>query len=262
MMLLAYAWQHFLWDTPYTVFLWDEGLFQTFATSQHIEWGRWTDEIFSFDNISKAAHILACFFTLTAILIWFEKPMFIKNVCLLITGFLLLFFAILCCKDQYYRPVQFFEFTLQWPLIFILLFYNYLINNSLLNKILLLCIVLTFLAHGLYALNFYPVPTSFINMTMNCLGLNEQNARFFLKIMGVLDLIVCMLLLIPKTRKIGLIYCILWGFLTALARIIANIHVTDFLSCINRYGFEFLMRTPHFLIPFFVLKNEKNDIYE
>jgi hypothetical protein len=259
-MLLAYAWQHFLWDTPYTVFLWDEGLFQGFAASQKIEWGRWTDEIFSFDHISMFAHILAVIFVLTAVSIVVEKPLFLKNLLLFTSGFFLLFYAILSCKDQYYRPVQFLEFSIQWTLLFILLFYNSLINKALLNKILICCVSLTFLAHGFYALNIYPVPTSFVNMSMNILSVNEQNARLFLKIMGVLDLLACVMFWMPKTRKSALVYCLVWGFLTAFARIIANIHVADLASCLTRYSYEFLMRVPHFLIPFYLLKNEKSKL--
>ena len=262
-MLLGYAWQHLFFDVPYPILLWDEGLLQPCAQFFGIEWSVWTDTIFSYDHITIFAKCVGLLFIFTAIFILFLRDKININTrllsiryfdfLLLLSGCILLFISFLSCKDQYYRPVQFLEYSLQWPLVFVLYMYNTLISRQLVKKILIALIVFTFASHGLYALNLYPIPTSFINMGINILQLDEQTTRTFLKIMGGLDLFFCALLFVPKLQKTALVYCIIWGFLTALARICANINLHDWGYTFGRYGFEFLIRTPHFLIPLCLL---------
>jgi hypothetical protein len=82
----------------------------------------------------------------------------------------------------------------------------------------LFLIAATFAAHGLYALGFYPIPGHFLDMTMVSTGLNRQSAEVVLMAAGTADLVVFFALFIPQTRKLALIYCIIWGILTTSAR--------------------------------------------
>lgn len=82
----------------------------------------------------------------------------------------------------------------------------------------LVLIAVTFAAHGLYALGFYPVPGHFVDMTMASTGLSRDMAEALLLAAGTADLIVFVALFIPRVRKAALTYCILWGLLTTAAR--------------------------------------------
>ena len=79
-------------------------------------------------------------------------------------------------------------------------------------------IALTFLCHGLYALGVYTQPAHFLAMTQEILGLAVDEARLFLHVMGALDLWMAVALFIPSQQKVALLYAIIWGLLTAIAR--------------------------------------------
>ena len=56
-----------------------------------------------------------------------------------------------------------------------------------------------------------------------------------------------------KTLKVTAIYAVFWGFLTALARVVAN-YSTDFpLETLHQYGFETVVRLCHGLGPLLIL---------
>ena len=84
---------------------------------------------------------------------------------------------------------------------------------------------ITFLSHGLYAFGFYPVPGNFIDMTISIFGISETEARTFLWIAGIIDVLILPLLFVNKMLKIVVIYSVFWGFLTALARVFANFSI-------------------------------------
>ena len=65
-------------------------------------------------------------------------------------------------------------------------------------KKLILLIAAVFIAHGLYAVGYYPIPGYFLGMVIDILGLTEQGARNFLLIAGILDFIGAFLIFLPK----------------------------------------------------------------
>jgi len=57
-----------------------------------------------------------------------------------------------------------------------------------------------------------------------------------------------------------LILGIIWGALTALARIAANIDIDWFFSSLHQWAYQTVYRIPHFLVPFTVWWSYKNTI--
>ena len=51
-------------------------------------------------------------------------------------------------------------------------------------------IAVTFISHGLYALNYYPRPGHFTEMVMDILGVKEATAILFLNVAGILDFVI------------------------------------------------------------------------
>jgi len=166
----------------------------------------------------------------------------------------LILLAALYCKEKFFSAGQFFEYTLQFltPLFLIYLSNKEKWSNSF-TLIIKVAIAFTFICHGLYAVNYYPLPGNFVEMTINILGVGEESARNFLFAAGILDFICGVLIFFP--RKISLIaiaYMIFWGLGTTLARIWANFYWEFPWASLHQWWFESLYRIPHFLIPLFL----------
>ncbi len=124
------------------------------------------------------------------------------------------------------------------------------------------CIGLTFFCHGLFAYGFishiwilhHQTPAHYVLLVQNCLGIeNIIAAAKLLRSIGIVDFIVAICIFFPYARVPALIYMVLWGFITALARPWAFFQVDSAISTLNRWIPEFLERTPHFLLPLLLL---------
>ena len=251
---LGRAWQHLFWDAPFRTLFWEEqwirplveGLFNTswdnYTTNPNID--HWID------NISKG---FGLFYLLCALVALFAKqlPRYFWKL-LLIGSAALILLALLYCKERFFSVGQFFEYSLQ----FLTPYFLYrLLKDGRIDIPLLwtmrIAIALTFTCHGLYAINYYPRPGLFVEMTMNILGVEEAGAHLFLWWAGVLDFVVsAMILLLPgRWLKLALGYAIIWGMATSIARIWANLYSDMLLESLSQWTFEVLYRVPHFLIP-------------
>lgn len=112
---------------------------------------------------------------------------------------------------------------------------------------------LTFIGHGFYAAGIHPVPLSYQNMTMNILGVTQETAIRLLSVAGWLDIIVAIGVFIPKVRFVAIIYLVLWGGATALARIVAHIDLNAAGYALDPWAFETMVRTSHWLLPLLLL---------
>jgi hypothetical protein len=239
------AYQHWFADAPYRDFVWDENLLQRITYLFGIPWNTYTfyANLFVF-WLQKAVSI---FFVASGITVIFaeKRPRLTRMVCQIAAGWLFLL-AFLYQKDHFYQIGQLLEYALQiaTPLIFIQMMENR-ISNTFVN----IAIALTFSCHGLYAFGYYAVPVGFAEMTLNVFNCTETNAKFFLKMMGFLDFVASIALFFPKTRSIGLIYCILWGFLTTIARPFAYIQLDLGIMKSLYWLSEAMYRVPHFGIP-------------
>ncbi len=135
-------------------------------------------------------------------------------------------------------------------------------SDRLTSRVALATLSLTFVFHGLFALGFpsslswlnHPTPDRFVFMTKACLGIDsDSTALTILQTAAWLDFAAAIAIWISPIRKAGLVYMLIWGFLTALARPVAYIDL-DFLSSgLMRWLPEFLIRSPHWALPLALL---------
>ncbi|NWK55996.1 hypothetical protein HW115_10255 [Verrucomicrobiaceae bacterium N1E253] len=110
-----------------------------------------------------------------------------------------------------------------------------------------------FLGHGLYAAGHFPLPWSFQTMSMTILRVDEEQAKAFLYLAGVLDFIVAAAILIPALRRPALYYMILWGGVTSLARVLAHYNPALKYNGLDPWVAEMLVRSSHWLLPLLIL---------
>lgn len=197
------------------------------------------------------------FYLLCALSVWL-LPRFkrLAGVLLFVGGISLILLAILEFKEKFYFLAQILEYALQCGSPFFLLF---AFRKKALTPRLIwwmkIAVAVTFSSHGLYAVNYYPIPGNFIEMVINVLPMNEGQALVFLKIMGFFDFVISVFLFLPwrYIQIAGLVYAVLWGAMTTIARLMAYFHSEFALSWFKQWLHECVIRFPHFLIPLLLL---------
>ncbi|CAL2075325.1 hypothetical protein [Tenacibaculum sp. 190524A05c] len=257
LIFLGRAWQHLFWDAPYRTFFWDESLLKPIVEN----WFgmNWTDYVTSprTDTIIQTLiqcngflYLLAAICTL--LVTKFNKKLF--KIPVFVGGISLVILSVLLAKEKFYHIAQFFEHSIQFGLPFVYLYTfseNY--EKPKLYRILKILIAVTFFSHGLYAFGAYPVPGKFVDMVINIFGCSESFAVSFLYVAGILDFILAVLLFIPKVDKYALIYAVVWGLLTAFARLVANFYWEFPLQSLHQILYQVIYRLPHGLTPLIVL---------
>ncbi|WP_066225172.1 hypothetical protein [Formosa haliotis] len=266
LVFFARAYQFYFFGAPYRAFLWDESLLSPLVTGVlNMSWydyatstvvNKWID--FSV-KLSSILLFIAAFVAL----FWDQiSSQLVKKTSISIGVLILIILGLCLVKDKNYDPLQFFELSIQFAAPLVLLYINSTksINKSKLLFWLKISIALTFIPHGLFAMGVIYVPGHFIDMTISILGVNETNAKLFLFIVGFLDVVLSIFLFIPKLSKYAFGYIIVWGFLTALARIVAGINSDFLLNSIHVTAYLTVYRLPHGLIPLvaFLLEKEIN----
>ncbi len=257
LIFIGRAWQHLFWDAPYRSFFWDESLLKPLVENLfNISWQDYvtsstTDH--TIQNIIRGngiLYLIAAIVTLTIrkkITIWQKLPIYLGGVSLVLL-------SILMTKEKFYHLAQFFEHSIQFGLPFIYLFcFKNTITENRITPILKILIAVTFFSHGLYAFGFYPVPGKFIDMVIQIFGCPEPTAVTFLYVAGIIDFMLAILIFIPVTEKYALWYAVIWGLLTALARIVANFYIDFPLASIHQNLHQVIYRLPHGLVPLAVL---------
>lgn len=247
------AYQHFFWDVPLRSLFWDEQLWswvvedlggmawEQYVVSPQIEQGILTTQL-----IFGVVYFLA---GLVALFIHQLRPAFRTLIWLGVISLICL--SLLYWKSRFFKVGQFFEYSLQvgTPVLLILMKRKEQATPSILFVFLILT-SFTFISHGLYAVGFYPRPGNFTSMIMASLGFTDATANILLYAAGITDFVVASAIFFPGlVRKIGLVYCSIWGFLTAFARIWAHVQWDFFAAGMHQWAYEFIVRAPHFLIP-------------
>ena len=254
---LGRAWQHWRWDAPYRALLWDEQWMSGLVGNVlNMDWETYISDVQVDNSIQLGIKGIGLFYFFCALVALFIKklPIFFRYM-LVVGAFSLILLAILYCKEKFFSIGQFFEYSLQFgsPLLLVYLLKKPTVTKPLLMVIKIM-IALTFTAHGLYALGFYPRPVHFMEMTMNILGVMEDRAIFFLNLAGVLDFVISIGLFLPwKWSKYCLWYAVFWGGATTAARIWANFNWEWLNYVLVQWLHESVMRFPHFLIPLAVV---------
>ncbi len=251
------AWQHLYWDAPYRALLWDERWFGWFVEGVlGYDWHTWVTSAAidaGFQQFIKGLGVFYLLCVLAAIFI--ERVPRLARGILWVGGFSLVFLAFLYTKEHFFIPAQFFEYSLQFgcPFFFVALYRRQRVGRGLLNAI-KVATALTFICHGLFALGLYPTPGYFVDMVMRILGIGEPAAVVFLRVAGVLDLLLAVLLFLPAHWAIpALAYAVFWGLATTVARVWAYIDAEALTGSLAQWAHESVMRVPHFIIPLFLL---------
>lgn len=246
------AYDYLFWGSPIRVLFWDQTLFSPVVEFFGTTWEEYAANLNVDRYLERATYFGGFFFILCAITSSLLLPIRRRYL----TSFIYVGSGILFChallemKDHFYHYGQLFEHSIQVgaPVLFAWAVFNPHRPNRILfiAKIL---IALTFAAHGLYAIGFYPVPGHFLDMTINILACNEDQARLFLQIAGVLDMVVAVGLFIPKIDYYVLIYAVLWGLATALARIVSGFDASFLMPSLHSYVYKTVLRLAHGLVP-------------
>lgn len=250
---LGRAWQHLVWDAPFRTLLWDENWMSGIITG--IFNTSWNDYITSPEvdaGIQMAIKSFGVFYLICALMALFiQRWRKIGAVFMYLGSFSLILLALLYCKERFFSVGQFLEYSLQFSSPVLLYF---CVKQSYIRSGLIfwmkVFIAFTFVCHGLYAFGYYPRPGYFTEMTMLILGVSENTAITFLKIAGILDFIIGVGIFLPhKIAKWIMLYAVIWGGLTTLARVVAYVEFDYFWETANQWVFESVYRVPHFTIP-------------
>ena len=255
LLFVGRAWQGFFWDLPLRTFFWDEQLLQS-AVCWWTEdtWQNYvTNQSINIDAFINSLGVgLGCFWSFCAVLsIFMRRTNFWMARCIQFGAFSLFLLALLYFKDKFYAWGQFFEYSTQvlGPC-FLVYMVSGASNTPNFRHILRLTITTTFICHGLYALAYYPVPGTWIQWTMDILGLdNDASANNFLYLMGCLDLLAAFGIFFSATRSFSLFYCVVWGFATAMARVVANFYWDAALMSLHQHAYETIYRLIHASLP-------------
>lgn len=251
------AWQHLFWDAPYRTFFWDESLLKpvienwfgvswtTYATSSTTD--------FFVQSLIVGKGVLYTIAAISSLLITKSNKKLLK-IPIFIGGLSLVVLTVLLTKEKFYHFAQFFEHSIQFSLPFVLLYsLKEKYSEERLYFVLKILIAVTFFSHGLYAFGAYPVPGKFVDMVINIFGCSESFALSFLYVAGILDFILAVLIFIPKLNKYALIYAVVWGLLTALARVVANFYWDFPIQSLHQNLYQVIYRLPHGITPLIVL---------
>jgi hypothetical protein len=254
--LFGRAWQHLFWETPYREFFWNGKLMERpIKWLFNISWNEYMTSPSSDLAIEWFSYLLGILFLTTSISVWLINNKKVHNKLLIVSLCFQIPYVWLHFLGYAFNTLQIFEFTLQLGTpIALLLLTNEKISPKQLVKYLTIIIALTYTAHGLYAMNVFPLPQSFIQMTITGFGVGNQAAKQILWVAGLLDVLLSIGLFLPGCiRTNALRYAIVWGFATAFARIYCNVYAFDFWNSLSQWHFQFLVRNAHFLMPYLLL---------
>ena len=116
----------------------------------------------------------------------------------------------------------------------------------------MVAMIMTFIGHGCYALNLWPMPAKFLAMTTEILGVEHETATTLLWWAGILDFIVCVGIFLKVSRRSCALYAAIWGFLTAIARPVAGMSLSLNYWGADLFIHEAVLRAPHYLIPLYL----------
>lgn len=256
--LIGRGWQFLRWDAPLRTLFWDQYLMEpvvTFLTGW--DWQTYATNLNVDQTIVYLQQGVGWLFLLMGVasLMITTRSKWLRYGLYVASGFLFLT-SLLYWKEQAFAIGQILELTIQWATP---LFLAWHIDKEMISEKLLLvmkvAVAATFVGHGLYAFGYYPVPGNFVQMMITVFGLSETVAINLLKAAGILDFALSIAIFLPwrSIVKMALAYAVLWGFFTALARIVSNFYWAIPFQSIEQWAHETVFRLPHALIPLIIL---------
>ncbi|MEM9379344.1 MAG: hypothetical protein AAGB93_05280 [Planctomycetota bacterium] len=249
----GWAWQHLYWEGPYGVLFWQESTFEI-AAALGVDWdafvGSGADDGWVQRLVAWMAwpYVVCAVFALTA-----RRGARLQMAGLLVgTGCLALLAYARCVADQGQVPT-FIEHGGQIlsPVLLVLAL-TAGPNHRATVGVARVAVVSVFAGHGVYALGLWPTPATFHGMTSLILGTGHEATTALLRGVGALDLLVCLGLFFPGTRRSAALYAAAWGTLTALARPVAGMSTGLHHWGADQFLHEAVLRAPHALLPLFL----------
>lgn len=257
LLFVGRAWQGFFWDLPLRTFFWDEALLGGLVTTLTGDtWQHYVTNVsLPTDRLIDGFSVcLGVFWLICALGVpwgWRRPKLVVRMLCA--GAFSLALLALLYAKDHYWQLAQLFEYASQVTApLFLAHLYQRRLNTLEFRWSLRGVIALTFVCHGLYAYGYYPQPGDWAVWTRNILGIeSDEQVHFFLHAMGVLDIVAVVMICLPWKilSAPALWYCIIWGALTALARLLGNFYSDAVFLSLHQHGYEVLYRLVHGGLP-------------
>lgn len=249
------AWQHIRWDGPYRSLFWDEALFgpilQLFSSQS---WNEYVTSPIVDKNIQYFTFAVGIVFLLATIASGFCVISGRWQRVILGIGTVALSFMFLCMwKDRFFQVGQLIEHACQLAAPILLTRWHRVGADKKWGVILKVAISLTFIGHGLYAVGYHPQPGPFNDMLLNIFGMSDPTANVVLIIAGILDFVCAVAIWLPIVQKPFVWYLIIWGFLTALARVASGFSSGLILYTLEQTWHESLFRLAHGILPLLLL---------
>lgn len=251
---LGWAWQHLRWSVPYDALLWNPDYLDWLAKTFGVTWETYVAEVMTDRRILFGERLLGFVLLGLAVIALTARPTSrVQLVCLGTGSGLLALVASCQYLNAGHAPAMFVEHGGQIlaPVVLILALKRGVQDRWTINTA-IAAFCATFIGHGIYAIGIAPTPGHFYGMVSAILGWGENATDLFLKIVGVLDFVVCVGVFVPSLRRPCLAYAALWGLLTALARPIAGMSLAAPWWGVDQFIHEAVLRTPHMALPFFL----------
>ncbi len=255
---VGWGWHLLYWEAPFRALVHNPYITRPFVELLGGEWSAFVQS----PLVRKAIHYGETFLGLALLLCGLSVPFAEKGppvrIGLLTGGGILVLIAFVTFLDRTLMVGSFFEFAAQILTPFIL--YKRTSGSGRDQDSMhywpKAAIAITFLSHGLFAIGYYPVPGDFMDMIIIIFDVKNETARQYLQIAGIMDFLVAGAIFFPYIRTPFLIYAAIWGVLTALARPVGHYFPDNMSYTLTRYLHEFVIRSPHFLLPVILLLME------
>lgn len=249
----GWTWIHFYWEGPYGVLLWQDSTYQL-AHTLGLDWEEFVGSGANDGLVQRGVAAVGWLYLLCTLLTLTVKRTSRWQMISLAAGSGLLVVLSYAKYLSAQRQVPMFvEHGSQMliPLILVLAL-RLGVNHRLTVGSAMIAFVMTFAGHGSYAIGWWPTPGNFFAMTSVILHVEYPTAKAILQVAGVLDFLVCIGIFIPKLRRPCVLYGVVWGFLTAIARPVAGMSWSLNYWGADQFLQEAVVRAPHFLVPLFL----------
>lgn len=251
---LGWTWVHFYWQGPYSVLLWQDS---TFALAERfgISWEEFVGTGANDGVVQRwIGHVGWLYLACCVLSLTVRKGSKWQMIALAGGSGLLATMAyakFVSAQRQLPMLVEHGGQVLMPLLLVIALRFG--VRHRATITLAMVATILTFAGHGAYALGWYwPTPANFFGMTRVILGFEQDVARVFLLVAGILDFVICLGIFLPSIRLYCVAWAAIWGFLTALARPVAGMSLDLNYWGSDQFLHEAILRAPHFLIPLYL----------
>jgi len=249
----GWSWVHYYWEAPYGVLVWQDATYEL-ASDLGIGWDEFVGTGASDGWVQIwLARIAWLYLACTALTLTVQTGARFQMAAIVCGSAMLTVLSYAKFVSAQRQPPMFVEHGGQMLMPILLVMALALgARHRLTVGSAKIALIMTFAGHGSYALGLWPTPPNFYAMTSIIMGVEHDAAKIFLRLAGALDLIACIGILIPWSRRICVIYAITWGFLTAIARPVAGMSWSLYYWGADHYVHEAVLRSPHWLIPLYL----------